>query len=202
MSARPTIDVSKLPTYAFGHRQLTWWATWSMILMEGTMFVVFIVSYFYLSTRSSEWPPGGMRPPGLLWGTINVLIILASCVPNYLTDKAAKKLDLKKVRLWMTVTLAFAVAFAVVRVFEFGALGVRWDQNAYGSLVWVNLGFHTAHLLTDMADTVVLIALMFLGPVEGKRFVDVTENSIYWYFVVAMWLPLYCVIYIAPRLMT
>jgi len=31
--------------------------------------------------------------------------------------------------------------------------------------------------------------------------VDVSENSIYWYFVVAMWVPLYAVIYIAPRFM-
>ena len=101
----------------------------------------------------------------------------------------------------MIVTLAFVVAFANVRVFEVGALGTRWDQNAYGSIVWVSMGFHTAHLLTDMLDTVVLIALMYLGPVEGKRFVDCSENSVYWYFVVAMWLPLYLVIYIAPRLM-
>ena len=180
MSARRTIDVSKLPTYAFGHRQLTWWATWSMILMEGTMFVILIISYFYLRTRAGEWPPGGMRPPALLWGTVNTLVILASCVPNYLAERAAKKLDLRGVRLWMIVTFAFAVAFAVVRVFEFRALGVAWHQNAYGSIVWVNLGCHTAHLLTDMVDTVVLIALMFLGTVEGKRFVDCSENSTYW----------------------
>ena len=59
MSARRTIDVSSLPTYAFGHRQLTWWATWSIILMEGTMLVVFLVSYFFLRTRVPRWPPGG-----------------------------------------------------------------------------------------------------------------------------------------------
>ena len=201
MSARRNIDVSGLPTYAFGHRQLTWWATWSMILMEGTMFVIFIITYFYLRTRAEEWPPGGMQPPALLWGTVNTLIILASCVPNYLAEKAAKKLDLKGVRLWMIVTFLLAVAFAVVRVFEFRALRVAWHQNAYGSIVWVNLGFHTTHLLTDLVDTAVLIALMFLGPIEGKRFVDVSENGIYWYFVVAMWLPLYFVLYIAPRVM-
>ncbi|MDQ3802590.1 MAG: cytochrome c oxidase subunit 3 [Acidobacteriota bacterium] len=201
MSARRTIDVSDLPTYAFGHRPLTWWATLSMIFMEGTMFVVLLVSYFFLRTRVDDWPPGGTWPPDLLWGTVNTLIILASCVPNYFADKAANRLDLRGVRLWMIVTLLFAVAFAVVRVFEFRGLNCRWDQNAYGSIVWMNMGFHTAHLLTDMVDTVVLIALVFLGPVEGKRFVDVAENSAYWYFVVAMWLPLYAVIYLAPRLL-
>ena len=201
MSERRTVDVSDLPTYAFGHRQLTWWATWSLILMEGTMFVVLLIAYFFLRTRADDWPPGGMRPPELLWGTVNTFVILASCVPNYLAERAAKKLDLRGVRLWMIVTLAFAVAFAVIRVFEFRALNCSWDQNAYGSIVWVNMGFHTAHLLTDMVDTVVLIVLMFVGPVEGKRFVDVSENGIYWYFVVAMWLPLYAVIYLAPRLL-
>ncbi len=201
MSARRTVDVSDLPTYAFGHRQLTWWATWSMILMEGTMFVVLLVSYFFLRTRVPDWPPGPTSPPDLFWGTVNTFVILASCVPNYFAEKAAKRLDLRGVRLWMIVTLAFAVVFAVVRVFEFGALNCRYDQNAYGSIVWLNMGFHTAHLLTDIVDTVVLIALMFIGPVEGKRFVDVAENGFYWYFVVAMWLPLYAVIYIAPRFM-
>jgi cytochrome c oxidase subunit III len=201
MSARPAIDVSDLPTYAFGHRPLTWWATMSMILMEGGMFVVLVVSYFFLRTRVPDWPPGPTSPPDLLWGTVNTFVILTSCVPNYLAEKAAQRLDLRGVRLWMIVTLAFAVVFAVVRVFEFGALNCRYDLNAYGSIVWFNMGFHTTHLLTDMVDTVVLIVLMFTGPVEGKRFVDVAENSLYWYFVVAMWLPLYAVIYLAPRFM-
>jgi cytochrome c oxidase subunit III len=201
MSTRPTIDVSELPTYVFGHRPLTYWATLSMILMEGTMFVVLLISYFFLRTRVPDWPPGPTSPPDLLWGTINTFVVLASCVPNYLADKAARRLDLRGVRLWMIVTLAFAIVFAVVRIFEFQHLNCSYDQNAYGSIVWLNMGFHTAHLLTDMVDTVVLIALMFVGPVEGKRFVDVAENSGYWYFVVAMWLPLYAVIYIAPRFM-
>jgi heme/copper-type cytochrome/quinol oxidase subunit 3 len=193
--------VSELPTYAFGHRPLTWWCTTSMVLMEGTMFVVLIISYFFLRTRVPDWPPGPTSPPDLLWGTVNTFVVLASCVPNYLADKAARRLDLRGVRLWMIVTLAFAVVFAVVRIFEFQHLNCSYDQNAYGSIVWLNMGFHTTHLLTDMVDTVVLIVLMFTGPVEGKRFVDVAENSGYWYFVVAMWLPLYAVIYIAPRFM-
>ena len=41
----------------------------------------------------------------------------------------------------------------------------------------------------------------FTGPIEEKRFVDVSENSYYWYFVVFAWLPIYGVIYWAPRLL-
>ena len=95
--------------------------------------------------------------------------------------------------------LAFALAFLVVRGFEFAALNVRWDANAYGSIVWLLLGLHTTHLVTDTFDTAVLAVLLFTGPLEGKRFVDVSENALYWYFVVLSWLPIYAVIYLAPR---
>ncbi|PYS73478.1 MAG: cytochrome C oxidase subunit III [Acidobacteria bacterium] len=199
MTPRRTIDVSRLPTYAFGHHALTWWATWSMILMEGTMLVILLISYFFLRTAVPEWPPAHTLPPNLFWGTLNTAIILVSVFPNQLAKKAAESLDVKGVRLWMIVTLLFGVAFAVVRIFEFKNLNCHWQQNAYGSIVWFNMGFHTAHVLTDMVDTVVLIVLMFVGPIEGPRFVDVSENSIYWNFVVVIWLLIYSVIYLAPR---
>jgi heme/copper-type cytochrome/quinol oxidase subunit 3 len=33
------------------------------------------------------------------------------------------------------------------------ALNVSWDANAYGSVVWLLLGLHTTHLITDTIDT-------------------------------------------------
>ena len=68
-------------------------------------------------------------------------------------------------------------------------------------IVWVLLGLHTTHIVTDFLDTAVLTILMFVGPIEEKRFVDVEENAAYWYFVVIAWLPIYGVIYWAPRVM-
>ena len=92
-------------------------------------------------------------------------------------------------------------AFNIVRVFEFAHLNVMWDHDAYGSIVWLLLGLHTTHIVTDFLDSGVLTALMFTGPIEEHRFVDVEENAVYWYFVVLAWLPIYGVIYWAPRLL-
>src|SRR5436189_158992 len=83
----------------------------------------------------------------------------------------------------MAISLLFGLGFLLVRAFEFAALNVRWDSNAYGSVVWTLMGFHTAHLLTDWGDSAVLEVLFFTGPLDGRRFVDVSENSFYWYFV-------------------
>ena len=127
----------------------------------------------------------GRAAARLLWGTLNTLILLASCIPNQLAKEAGEREDLRGVRLWHVRRASlFAIAFLVVRAFEFTALNCKWDTNAYGSAVWFLLGLHTTHLITDCVDTVVLAVLMFTGPLEGHRFVDVSENAFYWWFVV------------------
>jgi cytochrome c oxidase subunit 3 len=198
-AGRLALDVSTVPTYGFGHRSLLWWATASMMVIEGMVFALVIVSYVYLKGRAPHWPPAGPGPD-LRWGTLNTVILLASCVPNALAKKAAEHLDLGKVRLWLTVCLLFGLAFNGVRALEFTTLNVRWDSNAYGSIVWLAIGFHTVHVVTDFLDTSVLTALIFAGPVDEHRFVDVSENALYWYFVVFTWLPIYAVVYFAPRI--
>jgi heme/copper-type cytochrome/quinol oxidase subunit 3 len=62
------------------------------------------------------------------------------------------------------------------------------------------MGLHTTHLITDAYDSLVLTVLMFTGPLEGKRFVDISENAAYWYFVVLSWIPIYAVVYWGARL--
>jgi cytochrome c oxidase subunit III len=193
------IDVSHLPEYAFGHRNLMWWGGASLMVIEGMMFALLFVSYMYLKGRSPQWPPGYFAPI-LFWGTLNTAVLLASSVPNHLAKKAAEKMDLRKLRLWLAVAIGFAIAFSVIRIFEFAALNVWWDSNAYGSIVWLLLGFHTTHVITDVIDSVALEVLLFTGPLEESHFVDAAENSLYWHYVVITWLPVYAFIYLAPRL--
>jgi heme/copper-type cytochrome/quinol oxidase subunit 3 len=87
-----------------------------------------------------------------------------------------------------------------IRAVEFMHLNVGWGQNAYGSVLWVILGLHALHLITDVGDTLVLTVLMFTRHAKPRRFSDVTDNAMYWYFVVISWLPLYFLIYWVPRL--
>jgi heme/copper-type cytochrome/quinol oxidase subunit 3 len=201
MSEARTLDVGGLQPGGFGARSLMFWGTLGLCVIEGTVFALAIAAYFYFRTRMAVWPPDGVAPPDLMWGTVNTLILIVSGVPNQLAKRAAEHVDLRSVRIWLTVCLLFGVAFNVARIFEFRHLNVYWDHDSYGSIVWMLLALHTTHIVTDLLDTAVLTALMFIGPVEEKRFVDVEENAVYWYFVVLAWLPMYAVIYWAPRLL-
>lgn len=198
--SRRVIDVSQLPTFAFGSRSILWWGTLCIMIVEGTMFLWVLISYFYFEGTVHEWPPGANRLPGLTFATINTVVLLLSAWPNHVLKKAASKLELRKCQKLLLLMSGAATAFLVIRAFEFTQLNIRWTDNAYGSILWTVLGLHTAHLLTDAFDTFVLTAMLFVKPVEGKRFVDVSENCEYWYFVILLWLPVYFVVYLYPRM--
>ncbi|UWZ84138.1 cytochrome c oxidase subunit 3 [Occallatibacter riparius] len=195
---RPVLDVSSLPTVHFGSHSLTWWGIMGMMAIEGTVFLLMIASYFYLHSRTVEWPPH-RNPPDLLWGTVNLALFLISALPNEWYRRRARKGDLRAVQIGLVVLSLFGVAIVGVRYLELLHLNTDWSVDAYGSAVWTLMGLHVLHLLTDLVDTIVLTVLFFTSLVEGKRFMDAEENAAYWYFVVAFWIPIYLVIYWAPR---
>jgi cytochrome c oxidase subunit III len=199
VNGRVYLDVSELPAHSFGSRDLLWWGTIGFMVIEGSMFAMLLVTWGYLRGIQPEWPPPGFAPPDLLLGTLNTGIMLASAWPNLRLRPAAERLDLRATLRLMWVMDAFATAFLVVRVLELIHLNVRWDANAYGSIVWLLLGFHTFHIATDFFETLVIGVMTVTGPMKETRFVDVEEDGMYWYFVVASWLPTYAVIYLAPR---
>ncbi|HEY3681355.1 MAG TPA: cytochrome c oxidase subunit 3 [Bradyrhizobium sp.] len=200
MKQHVVADLSDLPLHGMRSASVTWWGTMAFMLIEGTGFALLIAVYFYLMSLASTWPINAPLPK-LLPGTLVTLILIASAVPNYLVSHWAEQQDLWKVRVGMIVMSVLGIVPLVVRFFEFPALQVNWDSNAYGSVIWTLLGLHTTHIITDLMDTLVLAALMFTKHADNpRRFGDVQDNAMYWNFVVLAWLPIYGCIYWVPRL--
>jgi cytochrome c oxidase subunit 1/cytochrome c oxidase subunit I+III len=198
---RSSLDVSALPSSGFGPRATIWWGVLGLITIEGTMFALLVASYFYLRQNFGAWPPLGTPAPDLAAGTANMLLLLASLWPMRIAHRAG----LGELRRPIWIALALCTLIGIVslalRAVEFTALHCRWDTHAYGSVVWVMYGMHAVHLIASTGENALIGLLMFRGPVERKHFVDTNVNAIYWYFVVLAWLPLYLIIYFAPRLL-
>jgi cytochrome c oxidase subunit 3 len=193
-------DISGLPRCGFGTRTLTWWGTFAFMALEGTGFVLAAGAYLYLMTLAPKWPLNAPQPN--YWpGTVVTLIMLLSVPLNRMMDKWARAQDMHKVQWGLVGMSVLGTMPLIIRWVEFSALNVRWDSNAYGSVVWFLLGLHTTHLLPDVVDTLVLAVLMFRSEGQnGRRFSDVSDNAFYWDFVVLSWLPIYFILYWLPRL--
>jgi heme/copper-type cytochrome/quinol oxidase subunit 3 len=191
-------DLAHLPTHGVGHRSITWWGIVGFMVIEGTFFALTIAAYFYLMAQEQSWPPPPFPPPNWIAGTLFTLLMLLSEIPNTMVKKAA---EAGKVRKLLLLMVGIGLVLFVLRAFEFNSLNVKWYDNAYGSIVWALLVLHTTHILTDWGDTAVLAMLMHTQHgIEDRRFIDVSENALYWRFVWLAWLPIWFLIYWLPRL--
>jgi heme/copper-type cytochrome/quinol oxidase subunit 3 len=194
------VDVSELPNATFGPRSLMWWGTLGFMTIEGWTVAILLVSYIYLRQSVIEWPPARTPVPSLVIPTINLLLMALSVVPAYIAGSAAKRLDAAAVKLWLIISSVAMVPIVVIRWWELGALRTRWDTNAYGTAAWTIVGFHASLLLLDVVDTLGLTLFWWIRPMPMKAFSDTADNSFYWYFTVGIWIPIYLIVYVGPRI--
>jgi cytochrome c oxidase subunit 3 len=128
------------------------------------------------------------------------VVALLSEIPNVWTNRVSHALKVRQARIGLVVMSLIGWLCSCIRGFEFAHLNVRWDDNAYGSIVWALMILHTTHVVTDLADTLVLTLFCFTHEVDENRLSDVADNCLYWHFVVLAWLPIYGLVYWAPRL--
>lgn len=196
MSELDTLDVSDLPSYAFGRRDPRWIAVLLLIAIESTVFGLMLFAYFYTRTRLEVWPPTAPGSRELAYGGVILAILLGSVAPMHRVNRAAYAGDLRSAQRWLVVGTVFSLAALVLRGFELSKLPFSWDSNVFGSVFWGVLCLHTMHLIASNVENGLFLALLARGPIEKKHLVDLEVNGVYWYFVVFSWLPLYAVLYL------
>ncbi len=201
MAAEHNINVANLPTLAFGSRAPLWWGMILMMAIEGSIFAILVASYLYLRIGFTEWPPPLIPTPHMLVPTVNLVILLASTIPIYISGQAVKRGDRHRAMQGLALNIVLAITFLVLRFVEFHQLGFGWDGGVYGSLVWVLMGLHTMHVIADTLQTTVLLGLFFDHKDGEKQQLGVEVDGLYWYFVVLSWIPLYFLLFLYPYLL-
>jgi cytochrome c oxidase subunit III len=193
------IDVSRLTRVAFDSRSVFWWGILGFLGIETTMLAICLVSYYYFRGIEVHWPPPPIAPPSLDAATVTLILLMLSVGAMRWTEKAARRFDLRRALAGHVVCDLFGIAFLASRWVELTRLNVRWDSNAYGSIVWVIIGLHTSHLLAEVVETIYFTFFLARHP-RPNYFTDATDNALYWYFIVAIWVPCYATLYLVPRL--
>ena len=162
----PALDVSGLASFGFSHRSLMWWGTLGLMLIEGMVFALAVVVYFFLRSHSEHWPMS-TPPPELRWGTVNTLVLLVSMWPNHLAKRAAERLDRRGVQIWLTACLLAGVDLprrAGDRIL--GAERALGHRRLRLDRVDAARPAHL-HLVTDTWDTAVLPPCFSPAPSKG-----------------------------------
>lgn len=168
--------------------------------------------------------PAIYRPvPDLLFGTLNAVLLLASVPLAVWLDRLCRRQfdDLDRLHvskpeeappdarppdrkraalLGLGGLVAVGCVSLVLRWFEFGGLHVRWNDNAYASVVWSLLVLHLIYLAIEVIEFAALLGWA-AGFGFGQNLAgDVLLSDAYWYWTVAVGVLIYAVVYWFPRL--
>ena len=201
------IDVSKLPAHTLDHRSPIWWGNTLLLVIESMMFGILAASYFYLRRNFDVWPPPrtvglpvDLHPlPNVALATVNLAVILLSCVPMLVADRAALKRNRPLIDIGLGIAIVMGLAAILLRWHEFGALKERWDENAYASMAWTILGMHFMHLIIGTAESLLMFAWLLTHGLDDQHARDVRVTTAYWYWIAIVWIPLYVLVYFGPR---
>lgn len=201
MNEPNTLDVSHLAPYDISSQAPLWWGQLCITFIEGAMFLILIAAYLYTRLRVNIWPPPGEQLPHLTLPTLALIPLIASAYASYLASEGAKQDNRGKMIIGMGSNLVLAAIFFTMRLLEWRSLNFNWQADINGSYVWAFLSLHSFDFVCDAIFTVVLLVSIATGRYGEKQRLGVHVDSIVWYFLVAIWIPIYLVIYWGPRFM-
>jgi len=196
-----TLDVSHLPSYSISSDAPLWWGQLCITFIEGMMFCILMASYLYTRLRVDVWPPPGEQYPHLLLPTLALIPLVASAYGSYIASEGAKQNDRRRMIFGLVLNLVLATIAFVMRVVEWHSLNFNWKTDINGSYVWSFLGLHSFDYIGDCVFTLVLLLAILAGRDGVKQRLGVHVDSVVWYFLVGIWIPIYVLIYWGPRLL-
>ena len=173
---------------------------WLFLASEVMLFGGLFSAYIFLRTGVDNWPLGTEYLDVPL-ATLNTLFLITSSVTMVMSWASLKLNDFKKFKLYSGVTLFLALAFLVVKYFEYTHkfhVGYLPSTNNFLGIYFTMTGLHVLHIIGGM---IVIFYYWMPGAkmweVDPERFTNRIEIvGLYWHFVDLVWIFLFPVLYL------
>ncbi|OWP64429.1 cytochrome oxidase subunit III [Hymenobacter amundsenii] len=170
-------------------------ARFLLMLMMVSIFMIFAAytSAYIVRRNEGNWLEFDL-PTGFIYTTVVLLLSSATVQWAWL---AARKNELKQVRLALLLTLGFGLAFLVGQYLMWSQLVDQriffagTDSNPSGSFLYVLTGVHGFHLITGLIFLLIVLRKSFNYQVHSRQMLSIGNVTIYWHFLGALWLYLY-----------
>ena len=171
---------------------------WVFLCSEIMFFTGLIGSYIVLRFASPVWPhPGNTLN---IWLTaLNTFILICSSVTMVQALASVRDGDLRKLKLFLSLTLLFGATFLSIQAYEYRHLlhsGFNPHASLFGSVFYTTTGFHGFHVLCGVICMSFVTGKAFLGKYTPAHHQGVETIGLYWHFVDLVWIILFTIIYL------
>jgi cytochrome c oxidase subunit 3 len=170
-----------------------------LLAAETMLFVGLLGAYVVFRVASASWPPPGLPrlPLAVTW--LNTVVLLASAWTMWRALAAVRADDQRVLRRGLTLTAALGSAFLAVQGSEWVRLvahGLTLSAGTYGATFYTLIGLHGAHVLAAVVWLLAVLVAARAHRFTARRHVAVELCTIYWTYVVGLWVVLFVVVYL------
>jgi cytochrome c oxidase subunit 3 len=164
-------------------------AMWLFVASVGMLFAS-LTSAYIVRQAEGNWLYFDL-PVSLYWTSG---IILVSSISMQLAYWAAKKDQLDKVKILVSITLVLGLAFLVGRVQawkELVAHNVYLVGNPSGSFLYILTGLHGLHIVSAIIYLIIVIVSAYRFKIHSRSLAQIEMCATYWHFLGGLWLYLF-----------
>jgi heme/copper-type cytochrome/quinol oxidase subunit 3 len=163
---------------------------------ETVFFGTMISAYLYLRASQPSWPFGHALLAQFGLPVINTLVLLVSAATAALAARSVRKDDRTGLLVWLQVTLVLGLAFIGLQAFEYINSGMTPSDQAFGGVFFTLMGFHALHMVAGVVILALVLARAQGGDFSKRRHTAVDIGTWFWYYVVAVWVVIFSVLYL------
>ena len=169
------------------------------IAFETMIFAGLITAYWVLRSGSFAWPPPNLPRLPLAVTAVNTVMLGFSAFTMSRAVKAVRVGSQPGLRSALVATVVLGAGFLAIQGSEWTRLihqGLTLSSGSYGGTFYVLIGLHALHVVGAVVWLLTVLALAYRGRYTTKRYAGVALCATYWYYVCALWLVLFGVVYV------
>ena len=173
---------------------------WLFLASEVMLFGALFSTLVLLRTSAPVWPRGAdiLNVP---LATLNTFILIFSSVTVVMAWANLRLGDLRKGKIFLTLTLLCGVGFLVIKTIEYTTKFSHHQfpsTNNFFATYYVMTGLHGLHVIGGMVVFVYLLATAnkWYGEHREQFTNRVEVTGLYWHFVDLVWIFLFPILYL------
>lgn len=170
---------------------------------ESVFFLCLIMAFIYLSVVSG-YKPGEQQALNIRSTGLFSIALFCSSGTLWLAERNYHARNFKYLKRWLMVTIGLGAIFLFGQVKEYVHLiheqQIGLSNSLFGTAFFTLTGFHGLHVVIGLVILLIMLFMTAAGDFNHAPSTAIATAGIYWHFVDVVWVCVFTVVYILPRL--
>lgn len=181
-----TLPAGAQPRPEEGRGATTVLGTLLVIAADAMVLVAFLAVYFSIRSGAPSWPPKGVKVGTYIPTVVTITAAMSSFSVAWALS-AFRRHDQRNATFAVVLTIVLGLAMVNAQVYALSKAGFGVGKHAYGTLYYLLIGYHIAHLVAGIVLLVVVGARGLAGQFRTDDHQPARAAAFFWQYGCVAW---------------